>query len=137
MPGGRPSDYRPEFCNTVIECGKLGKSVAQMALACGVSKKTLLEWANVHEEFRNAFTQAKLHSQDWWETVAQTHMIEEPGAAKLNHGIWSRSMAARFPDDYTEKRQQELSGPNGAPLLTGLQVELVKPKNDDGKDSAS
>lgn len=120
----RPSEYDPSFCDLVIEEGKKGKSIVQMALACGVCRTTLKTWAAEHPEFLAAFTLAKEYSLQWWESVAQTHMIEEPGAAKLNHGIWSRSMAARFPDDYTEKKQTELTGANGGPIK-GLNVSFV------------
>ena len=106
----RPTEYDPSFCDVVIAQGKLGKSIVQMALACGVCLTTLKTWAAEHPEFLAAFTLAKEYSLQWWESIAQTHMIEEPGAAKINQGVWSRSMAARFPDDYTEKKQTELSG---------------------------
>ncbi len=121
---GRPTKYRPEFCELVIEQGKLGKSVVQMAAACGVWKSVILDWAREHEDFSAAINRAKAESQNWWETVAQTHMIEEKDAARLNAGIWSRSMAARFPDDYTEKNKTELTGAGGGPIK-GLNVTFV------------
>lgn len=120
----RPTDYRPEYCDLVIEQGKLGKSVTQMAVACGVVKQTLFNWAAEHPEFLDAFTRAKQHSLDWWETIAQSHMIEEQGGARLNQGVWSRSMAARFPEEYTERKQTELTGANGGPIK-GLNVSFV------------
>lgn len=121
---GRPSEYRPEFCELIIEQGKLGKSVTQMAVACGVSKRTLLNWTQEHEAFLHALEVAKAESLNWWESVAQSHMIEEKDAARLNAGIWSRSMAARFPDEYTERKQTELTGANGGPIK-GLNVTFV------------
>lgn len=126
---GRPSKYDPKFCQTVVEAGEKGKSITQMALACGVCKNTLSDWASEHPEFSIAFTRAKMLSMDWWESVAQTHMIEEPGASKLNTGVWSRSMAARFPDEYTEKKQTELTGANGGPIQ-GINVTFVDPASE-------
>jgi hypothetical protein len=120
----RPTEYDPAFCDVVIAQGKLGKSIVQMALACGVCRNTLKGWAAEHPEFLTAFTLAKEYSLQWWESIAQTHMIEEPGAAKINQGVWSRSMAARFPDEYTEKKQTELTGANGGPIK-GLNVSFV------------
>jgi hypothetical protein len=36
-------------------------------------------------------------------------------------------MAARFPKKYREQVKQEITGADGAPLLSGIQVSFVKP----------
>ena len=121
---GRPSQYRDEFCETIITEGFKGKSVAQMAIACGVSKRTLLNWAEQYPDFLHALDVAKTASLDWWETIAQTHLVESHQGEKVNASLWSRSMAARFPDDYTEKNKTELTGAGGGPIK-GLNVTFV------------
>jgi transposase len=113
---GRPSKYNPDFCQRVIQLGKLGKSVEQIACELDVGTRTMYEWRDVHPEFSHALEQAKEFEQYWWETIAQTHMIEEQGAAKLNASIWSRSMAARFPKKYRESTKHELTGADGGPI---------------------
>lgn len=120
MPAGRPTDYRPEYCEQVVELGRQGKSVVQMACGLSVHKATLYEWEKVHPEFSDAFTHARQLSQDWWENAAQTGLVT-PG---FNASLWSRSMAARFPDDYTERSKRELSGTDGKDLFPS-RVELV------------
>jgi hypothetical protein len=121
----RPTEYKQEFCEKVIEYGKQGKSVAWMAAELGVSKDSLYEWAKVHEEFSDAFTRAKLESQRWWEDKGQEGMVA-PG---FNASIWSRSMAARFPEDWRESKGVELTGKDGAAVQTENKwvVEVVKP----------
>ena len=103
---GRPSAYKPEYCERVIELGKDGASVMEMACELDVVRDTLYEWAKVHPEFSDAFTRARQWSQAWWERTGKSGMMA-PG---FNAAVWSRSMAARFPADYTEKRQTEMSG---------------------------
>ena len=107
---GRPSEYRPEFCEQVIEYGSRGKSVAWMAAELGVSRECIYEWARVHPEFSDAITQAKLKSQRWWEDMGQDNMLLPPGQGTMNASIWSRSMAARFPEDWREKQETTLKG---------------------------
>lgn len=123
MPAGRPSLYDPFYCQRVIELGKKGMSVVEMAADIGVTRSTLeTEWPSAHPEFSEAFTRAREESQAWWEAIGRSMMIEEPGSAKLNTGIWSRSMAARFPRDWREKSETTLQGPNGGPV----QVEEIR-----------
>ena len=52
----------------------------------------------------------------WWEDQGQTGMWQSPEGEKLNPQLWSRSMAARFPDDYRESNKVELTGKNGGPM---------------------
>lgn len=126
-PVGRPSLYDPSYCEKVIELGKLGKSVEQIAANLGLSVRVLHKWKEEHEEFMRAMEEAKEHEQAWWEEMAQGYLVEEYQGNKLNASLWSRSMAARFPKKYRESVKQEITGADGAPLLSGIQVTFVKP----------
>lgn len=118
---GRPSDYRPEHCQQVIELGKQGKSVTQMACALDVAKSTLYLWEQNIPEFSDALTRARQWSQDWWENKGQGGL----DSGGFNASLWSRSMAARFPEDYTERQKRELTGGNGGPVETVTTIKLV------------
>jgi hypothetical protein len=126
-PVGRPSKYDPAFCERAIELGRIGKSIEQIAANLGVSTRVLFDWRDKHEDFLHALEYAKELELDWWETIGQTHMVENRESDKLNASIWSRSMAARFPKKYRESTKQEITGAEGAPLLQGIQVTFVKP----------
>ena len=126
-PVGRPSLYDPKYCEEVIALGKIGKSVEAIGAILGVGTKTLYNWRDQHEEFLHALDMAKEFELQWWEDIAQTHMIENKESDKINATIWSRSMAARFPKKYREQVKQEITGADGAPLLAGIQVTFVKP----------
>ena len=128
-PVGRPTLYDPAFCEQVIELGKLGKSVEQIASKLGFSLRTMYLWRDEHEEFMHALEEAKMHEQAWWEEQADIYMVETKDGPRLNATIWSRSMAARFPKKYREQVKQEITGADGAPLLTGIQVTFVKPND--------
>jgi transposase-like protein len=126
-PVGRPSKYDSKFCDEVIALGRIGKSVEAIGAILGVGTKTLYNWRDQHEDFLHALDMAKEFELQWWEDIAQTHMIENKESDKINATIWSRSMAARFPKKYREQVKQEITGADGAPLLSGIQVSFVKP----------
>jgi len=128
-PIGRPSLYDPAFCDMVRELGALGKSVEQISTKLGVSLRVLYDWRDRYPEFLHALDDAKAAEQNWWEDQAQAYMLESKDGPKLNATIWSRSMAARFPKKYRESVKQEITGENGAPLLTAIQVSFVQPKD--------
>lgn len=126
-PVGRPSLYDPVYCERIIELGRLGKSIEQIASQIGVGTKTMYNWRDEFPEFLRALEMAKELELDWWENIAQNMMVENKDGSKLNSAIWSRSMAARFPKKYRESTKTEITGENGAPLLQGIQVTFVKP----------
>ena len=122
---GRPSKYDPAFCEVAIELGKQGKSTEAIGAKLGVGTATMYRWRDEFAEFREALELAKEFELEWWEEIAQKHMIEEKDAPKLNSSIWSRSMAARFPRKYRESLKQEISGPDGGPLQIAEVVRKV------------
>jgi AcrR family transcriptional regulator len=100
-PGGRPSLYKPEYCERVLELGREGMSVVEMAAEIGVSRSTLEEhWPAAHEEFCEAFARARELSQAWWERQGRVGLTAE----RFNAQVYSRSMAARFPKDWRESK---------------------------------
>ena len=125
-PVGRPSLYDPSYCEEVLTLGALGKSFEQMSAHLKVGITTLKRWREEHEEFRTALEDAQALAQTWWEDHAQSYLIEHKDGERLNTGLWSRSMAARFPKNYSERIKQELTGADGAPLK-GVEISFVDP----------
>lgn len=118
MPAGRPTLYRPEYCERVIELGREGKSPAQIASDLDVARPTLLAWSDQHPEFLTALTRAKVHEQAWWEDKGQAALTSD----RFNSAVWSKSMSARFREDYTERK--ELLGEGGSALIPVLNVTI-------------
>ena len=127
-PVGRPSTYNPAYCEEVVALGKKGKSIEQICYDLNTPVRTLYEWRDRHPEFSQALEDAKAFEQAWWESQAHAYMVETKDGPKLNASLWSRSMAARFPKKYRESTKTEITGAEGAPLLTGIQVTFVKPE---------
>ena len=131
---GRPTKYRPEMCDQVIEWGRQGKSRTWVAAELGVDRDTIDNWAKAYPEFFGALARAKALEQQWWEDAGQSGMTLQG----FGQSVWSRSMAARFPDDWREKSENTTTleaGDTFASLLTKLATTPVFPKTD-GSDSA-
>lgn len=101
MKLGRPSLYKPEYCAKVVELGREGCSPAEIASHFDIDRVTLLNWSNEFPEFLTAMTRAKVHEQAWWEQMGKKGMV----ADRFNSQVWSKSVAARFREDYTERRE--------------------------------
>lgn len=80
--GGRPTDYRPEYCERVIQLGRDGKDKTQIAAELGISKKTLYNWIDANPEFLHAIEQSvTLHKAYWIDILQKQAMGTINGSA--------------------------------------------------------
>lgn len=121
MAVGRPSAYDPAFCEKVVELGKLGKSVTQIACALDVSKETVYAWIREKPEFSDAMTRARAYSQAWWEEMGQAGLTMQG----FNAFLWAKNVSCRFREDYSEPKNVVLSGDAANPVRTVNRVEIV------------
>lgn len=103
---GRPSKYTPEMCERAIQLGENGNSLTQIAVKLGIDTVTMLNWSSENPEFSRALKVAQDAAKAWWEDMGMIGMVSE----KFNSGVWSKSMSARFRDEYVESRRTEISG---------------------------
>lgn len=68
---GRPSEYRPEYCDLIIQVMSEGVSLTAFAGVVGVARDTVYEWIKVHREFSDAWSRAKPKRLLWWERKLQ------------------------------------------------------------------
>jgi hypothetical protein len=122
---GRVSAYTThadEIDDLTLRCGAAGYSYAQTAACIGVSMQSLKKWAAEHPRFNSVLERAQTLSQAWWEGRAMDGHANQI----IGGSIWSRSMAARFPQDYTERK--EINNPDGnlSPYRELTEHELAK-----------
>lgn len=108
-PEGRPTDYKSEYCVRVIELGKTGASLAEIASELDVVRQTVYDWQDAHPEFLDAITRARQEAKVWFERKGRTG-LETPG---FNASLWAKQVSCRFPDDYREVTRTELTGKDG------------------------
>jgi hypothetical protein len=51
---GRPTEYRPEYCQSVIEVMGEGYDLTGFAGTVSVARETVYRWMEAHEDFRHA-----------------------------------------------------------------------------------
>jgi len=119
---GRPTKYKPEYCQEVIQLGAEGKSKEQIAAKLEVNWGTLDNWAEQHQEFLLALRTAKELELSYWEELGLNHIVESPGSSRLNGGVYNKVMAARFPAKYSERSKVELTGQDGGAVKVDATV---------------
>lgn len=91
---GRPTSYKPEYCNKLIEHMKKGYSFESFGAIANVNRDTLFEWAKVHKDFSDAKRMATEHCRLFWETLGI--MACQGFAKNFSAAAWIFNMKNRF-----------------------------------------
>lgn len=92
MPAGRPTKYKPEYCEALIEHMLRGKSFEAFAGVLRVDHDTLYEWCKRHKEFSDTKKVGLAISRNFWEEMG-IDGITIPG---FNTALWIFNMKNRF-----------------------------------------
>lgn len=118
MPAGRPTKYKPEYCEMVVEHMKNGKSLTSFAASIGAYRDIIYAWQRANPEFLHACKHAQALSQQWFEDFANQAMTgrlfdpEYKGKYdKYNPNMLQFLMSRRFRD-YNKETQKDESSKN-------------------------
>lgn len=118
---GRPTDYRPDLCDIVIEGGAQGYSLLEMCFTVCKSYETFQRWRREHPDFQEAVKQAQRLSQAWWERKGREATFGE--IEGFNSTSYIFQMKNRFREDWRDRH--EVTGADGGPVAFVLR-DLTK-----------
>lgn len=138
-PGGRPTSYKTEFCERVVELMAEGRSLDGCAALLGVHPDSLYVWQNLHPEFSEAIRAGRAAATTFWETRLIDIAQGGPGNAQaIGWALRNRSRAAAGWHHDTQRLEH--SGPDGAPVqvaqVTTLDASRLTPEQRDALRAA-
>lgn len=95
--------YKPSFCATATKVLSGGESLAAVCAEIGISRSTLYEWRENHEEFKEALAVGLQRAQRDWERLGRDGI--EGNLEKFSASPWIFTMKNRFRDDYAEDKE--------------------------------
>lgn len=102
---GRPTDYKPEYCQMLIEHMEEGYSYESFGGVIGVAEKTLYNWEKHHPEFLHSKEIGVQKSLIWWERVGRKGMMND--IPFFNDRIWRLNMINRFRSKWSDGTKNE------------------------------
>ncbi len=134
---GRPTLYKPEFCQQAIDMMKEGKSKMQVCAAFSISYQTFLDWLNPsmqnHQpDFLEAVRLGETFSQAWWEGLGQDGT--SGSNPDVNATMYQFNMKNRFKDDWRDKQEIEQKTTIVDMTDDDIDDELNKILGEGGKD---
>ena len=121
MPAGRPTKYKPEFCDVVVKVGEEGETLVGMAEACDVDRATINNWMEENPEFFSAVKRGLQKSQAWWEL--QGRLATFGATPGFNPTSYIFNMKNRFKEDWRDKVESDHTSSDGS--MTPQVVERI------------
>ena len=129
--GGRPTDYREEYCELLIEHMAKGYSFESFAGLVGASKQTIYDWTSANPQFLDSKKIAIEKCRIFWEKqgiegiyTTEKFTQDENGSHSekkaLNSAVWIFNMKNRFKDEWRDKQDTDIN-------ITG--VSVIRPKS--------
>jgi hypothetical protein len=129
---GRPTNYKPEYCDKIIEIMAQGYSLEAASAKLDIPHRCIYDWQAKHLEFSQAIHEGRIKALAWWEEKAMNTASGSPGNSQIiSLGLRNRSRSA---SGWIDSQKQELSGPDGGPIrveATTIDVGDLSPEQRD------
>jgi hypothetical protein len=134
---GRPTDYKPEYCELLIEHMSKGLSFEAFGGIVRKSKQTLYDWLQANPEFLDAKMTGTELSRLFWEKLGTDHVLNISESSRsadgstssmsksLNASIWIFNMKNRFKDEWREKQELDVSSDKGITIKIDKEDEKL------------
>lgn len=141
-PAGRPTEYRPEYCDLAKRLCESGATDQELADVLRIHRATLYRWLGEYPRFRDAVRLGKEPADDRVErslfhrAVGYTHealkIMQEKGTPVVvrymehvppDPGAAFNWLKNRRPDQWRDRR--ELTGADGQPIELKTSIEFV------------
>ena len=117
--GGRPTDYRPEYCDAVIAAMSDGLSLTAFAGLIGQGRDTVYKWIRAHSEFSDAVSRARAARVLWLERK----LLRSRKGAETSAAIFALKNAC--PDEWRDLKQTEHRHSLSIQRLTTEQLHAI------------
>lgn len=139
MAAGRPTDYSQELADYICERISDGESLRAICESDDMpNRATVFRWLGKHQEFSDQYArareeQAEALADEIVSIADQMPPITDNGSTDSGHVSWQKNrvearkwVASKLkPKKYGDKVQQEVSGPNGGPIESTLNVSVL------------
>lgn len=126
LPKGRPTDYRPELCDDLIEFCSQGYSVTAWCGKNRYARSSVNAWASKHPAFSEALWRAKAACLHFFEKQNVDIAVEGGSSSRATVVIFG--MKNMGGDEWQERSTRELTGKDGAPIAVEAQTSPERMK---------
>jgi hypothetical protein len=111
LTAGRPTDFKPQYGEEILQLMAEGLSLAAAAAELGIHRQRVYEWEANHEEFADTIKLARSKRQ----LFLERRLLKAEQGPVVTSTIFALKNAAG--DDWRDKQEHELTGKDGKDLI--------------------
>lgn len=123
---GRPTDFRPEMAEQILERMEQGLSLAAAAADINIHRQRVYEWVERHPDFADTVKLAQAKRQ----LFLEKRLLSADVGPVVTSTIFALKNAGA--EDWREKQEVDHTSSDGS--MTPTRIELVAPGHVDSKD---
>lgn len=117
---GRPTKYKAEYCQMLIDHMESGLSFESFAAEVDVCEDTIYTWAKEFPEFSEAKKKAFSKNRSFWEKLSVKYIVNQSefhedkinktkssSSTSLNSSVFIFNMKNRFPKEWRDRQEVE------------------------------
>ena len=89
---GRPTSYKKEYCDILVEHFKEGGSIVEFCAEINICIQTFYNWCDTYPEFLESKKRGEIFSEAWWMRQGRVSLREK----EFNYTGWYMNMKNRF-----------------------------------------
>ena len=125
---GRPTDFRPEYGELILEQMATGLSLAAAAADLGIHRQRVYDWeaksaAGTLNSDDGTFADTIKLAKSKRQLFLERRLLAEEAGPRVTSTIFALKNAAG--EDWRDKQEHEHSGPGGGPIQTVNKIERV------------
>lgn len=106
---GRPTKFKPEYCEQLVEHMKQGFPFGTFAAIIHVNEDTLYEWCHKHEIFSEAKKKGKKYQELWWISMGRQAVMGQVENFNSTTFVWMTKNLIGWRDKHEIVEQQSIS----------------------------
>lgn len=126
-PGGRPTKYKPEYCQMLIDHMSQGFSFESFGGVIMVGKNTMYDWVDKYAKFSNAKDTGDSANRLFWEKMGIAGCLGR--ISNFNAKMWSMNMKNRFKWFETDRTTIDIDDYDPIPLAYDPTKPIVTKQN--------
>ena len=121
---GRPTSYRQDFGDRIVQLMAQGRSLDGCAALLGVHPDSLYEWQKVHPEFSEAVRAGRAAATAFWE--GRLLDVSKGGSGNAQAIQWALRNRSRAASGWDHAHNRvEVSGPEGGAVQLQRQPTVI------------
>lgn len=141
---GRPTKYKAEYCQMLIDHMETGLSFESFAAEIDVCEDTIYTWAKEIPEFSEAKKKAFSKNRSFWEKLSVKYIVNQSEfhedkanktktstSTSLNSSVYIFNMKNRFPKEWRDRQEIESTNTQNVSVTDFTTVVEVLEKHKD------